>query len=118
MKFLADVNLPREISIYIANQCHEVKNLAEAKLREIPDDKVVQIANRENRIILSYDKDFLLSGQVSKLPYKAIVLHFPKQKPSQVKPYLKPLLAYLQKIGNRKNFIIIISKHGLEVIKI
>ena len=57
MKFLADENMDTAIVSRLRQERHEVWYVAEMN-PGIPDDDVLAIANRENAILITADKDF------------------------------------------------------------
>lgn len=57
MRFHANENIESEIVAFLRADGHDVAHAAELTPRA-PDDLVLQIATRENRIVLTADKDF------------------------------------------------------------
>lgn len=58
MKIFADENLYEPIIDYLRNNGHDVLSIRDAELSGIKDEKVFQIACKENRVIVTMDKDF------------------------------------------------------------
>ena len=58
MKLFASENLFELIIAYLRSLGHDVLSIRDAGLSGIPDDKVYQIACKENRVIVTMDKDF------------------------------------------------------------
>jgi predicted nuclease of predicted toxin-antitoxin system len=58
MKMFADENLFEPIIDYLKGLGHEVISIRDAGLSGISDDEVYQRASKENRIIITMDKDF------------------------------------------------------------
>jgi predicted nuclease of predicted toxin-antitoxin system len=58
-KFLLDANLSPKIARYLARQHRlDVKWLLSIGLAQIPDNQVLAVAARENRVIITLDQDF------------------------------------------------------------
>lgn len=56
-RFLADENFPASIAARLRNTGHDVKHVAD-EYAGIPDTKLLRIAVEEDRIILTFDRDF------------------------------------------------------------
>ena len=57
MNFLADESVDRQIVDYLRREGHDVLYVAEME-PGIPDDAVLNLANREGALLLTADKDF------------------------------------------------------------
>jgi predicted nuclease of predicted toxin-antitoxin system len=57
MKFLADENIPTLAVALLRKQGHDVKDIKAEKLHGLPDAKVLALAVRENRILITLDKE-------------------------------------------------------------
>ncbi len=65
MRFLADENIfPQAIS-YLQNLGHDVKSISEAGLSQTTDDRIVDLAIKEERTIITFDKHF---GDILRYP--------------------------------------------------
>jgi len=58
MRIVADENLHEPISSYLKSLGYDVHCIRDSGLSGISDDEVYQLACRENRIIVTMDKDF------------------------------------------------------------
>jgi predicted nuclease of predicted toxin-antitoxin system len=58
MHFLADENIARSTVVLLRSLGHNVKDAKEEKWFGFPDERLARIAKRQNRIILTLDKDF------------------------------------------------------------
>lgn len=115
MKFLVDVNIPQLLISYLSDLGHEVLDVKKTTNRNTSDAYVRNWARRERRIVLTYDKDFLVPGEVPQY-ISVIVFHFPKTKPKDTIPYVKSLLAKIVDGEIKAPFVVIISQEGLELI--
>lgn len=110
MKFLADENFPKSLSLKIRGLGYSVKTIQNIRLQGSADETVVDIALAEKSIILTFDKDFL-KGKPKGL--QVVVFHFPKVPTSEITPLVEEFLKTLKgKLG--KNKILKFSKRGLE----
>ncbi|MDI6734728.1 MAG: DUF5615 family PIN-like protein [bacterium] len=57
MKFVADENIETAIIIFLREKGYDVINIKES-YRGVTDERVLKVANQENRILITNDKDF------------------------------------------------------------
>ncbi len=57
MKFLADENIPYPVVKRLRAEGFDITSIYEVR-RGITDEEVAQIADREERILITFDKDF------------------------------------------------------------
>ena len=91
MKFLIDENVPQSLIQYLLSSGNDCLDIKATSRRGISDERVVQWALTEDRVILTYDKDFLLP-QEETTGVSCIVLRFPGMQPKDVIPYLSSVL--------------------------
>lgn len=65
MRFLIDENIFPLITSYIRKFGHDVKTAQESGLIKSPDDKIVDLAIKEKRTIITFDKHF---GDILRYP--------------------------------------------------
>lgn len=89
MRFLADVGISISTAEMLRAFRHDVSHLSEQGLHRLPDDQILALARREDRVILTFDLDFgdLLAAGPHRLP-SAIIFRLRDQTPSSVKPRL------------------------------
>lgn len=58
LKFLIDNNIPKSVGVFLKAKKYDVKFVQDLN-PEMTDLQVIAVARRENRIILSNDKDFV-----------------------------------------------------------
>jgi predicted nuclease of predicted toxin-antitoxin system len=58
MRFIADKNIPNGLILAIQRKGHSIKCLNEENLTGISDHELLAIAKKEQRIIITFDKDF------------------------------------------------------------
>lgn len=58
MRFLTDENIFPPITSYLRKTGHDVKTVQESGLSNSADDKIADLATREERTIITFDKHF------------------------------------------------------------
>lgn len=91
MKFLADVNIAQLIIKFLRKRDYNVLDAKKDLLLE-SDTKIVHIAQQENRIILTRDKDFIELVKLSKYQVPTIIFRLTDQKPENIRIYLEKTL--------------------------
>lgn len=59
MKLLLDENISDEIKKLFENVGFDILDLKEKRLRQLPDKKIIDLAAKQKRIIITHDRDFL-----------------------------------------------------------
>lgn len=72
MRFLVDAQLPKRLTNVLAQAGHDVVHTLDLPLgNRTPDDELIRIAEREQRVVVTKDRDLevshLLRGEPSKL---------------------------------------------------
>ena len=104
LKFLADENVAPRVVEALRKESFNVTSVFERKLTGSSDEKILRLARKEKRIILTHDKDF---GNLIRQPYQlhggVILLRLKNQSPQNVIRYLIPFLKKTrkEKIQNR-----------------
>jgi predicted nuclease of predicted toxin-antitoxin system len=57
-KFLVDENIPSAVARFLRDRGFELKEAAEAGLTGAPDDVIMALARKEQRVLLTFDKHF------------------------------------------------------------
>ena len=65
MRFLADENIFPNVITHLRNLGHDVKGIQESSLLQTLDDKIIDIATKEERTIITFDKHF---GDILRYP--------------------------------------------------
>lgn len=115
MKFLCDENVPKGLVVFLsALPDSDTQNILELKLKGLPDEKVREIADEDDRILVTFDKDFVLPPLAKG---KTIVLHFPRMKPKEIIPYFAACINNLKTKKLETDFVIRLSKDAMVVEK-
>lgn len=114
MKLLIDENISPLIADHLKAQNYDVKSIRDC-CKGYPDERVVELAISEGRVIVTYDLDF---GELYRnLGASSIILRLRTRKPSAVQ---KHLLSFLHTAENKKmdmkNKLVIISEGKVRVI--
>jgi predicted nuclease of predicted toxin-antitoxin system len=94
MRFLADMGVARSSAEELRHREHDVLHLSEEGLHRLPDEQILSLAQRERRVILTFDLDFgdLLAAGAFSLP-SVIIFRLQDQTPASVIPKLLHLLS-------------------------
>lgn len=58
-RILIDENIPKEVADFLRGRGHNVTTVEEAGLAGHPDENVLGLAQKEDRLVLTHDDDFL-----------------------------------------------------------
>lgn len=58
MKFLLDANVEYRLATFLSSHQHDVKTIARDYYHALPDHEVLAIATKEQRILVTNDRDF------------------------------------------------------------
>ena len=110
-KFLADENIAFRVVESLRIEKFDVLSVFEEKLSGASDEKIIKIAKKQKRIILTHDKDF---GNLIRQPYQShsgiILLRLRNQSPRNV---VRHLIPFLKKIKpNRIKSRLVIFQEG------
>ncbi|MGB9720789.1 MAG: DUF5615 family PIN-like protein [bacterium] len=114
IKFLANVNIERPIIEFLLAKGFDVKSIVDID-KQMPDNTVCELANKEERIILTNDKDF---GEIvffqKKIVYGIVLLRIKGQNVKEKIVRLENLLSrYSDKIVNH---FVVVSKEKFRFI--
>lgn len=116
MKLLADENFPPTLISYLQRKHHNVKRI-QRSAKTISDISVKDIANKERRIIFTFDKDFLKKEEAEKL-FSVVIFDFPYTIPEEILIYMDTVIQEVSKLKKRKkHFVATYSVIGLELIE-
>ncbi|MBI5613928.1 DUF5615 family PIN-like protein [Candidatus Gottesmanbacteria bacterium] len=113
MKFLVDENVPQSLIQFLTYSGYDCLDIKSTQRRGLSDEGVIQWARTEDRIILTYDKDFLFP-QEKTTGISCIVLRFPGLPPKEVIPYLSSVLEKIVSGDIQLPAVLSIDKDTLE----
>ena len=108
MKFLIDENVDIHICKALRKEGYDTKDIKELKLYSLSDKEILNLANKEERILITYDTDFERNSSLKSIKHCGIILlRFRNQSTKKV---LDVLLSTLKSKTAKKfpnNFVII-----------
>ena len=108
LKFLTDENISTSLVKALRNTGYDTKDIKEEKLFGISDREVIKLAVHDNRVIVTYDKDFANLLKYSIIKHKGVILlRFADQSPDNTIRLFIPALKNLKENKIRKSLIII-----------
>ncbi len=117
MRLLLDANLSPETASFLRSRGFDVRSLIEMGLGAMMDDKVFELARRENRILITFDLDFgemYYFATAKKL--NVIVLRLNDQRVESVNGVLEQFFkAHADLFDNKHKRLVIISDSGVRV---
>ncbi len=73
MKFLLDANVRHSVGIFLESEGHDVRYLAGTADQSLADEEVLTLANDEERILMTGDRDFGRLVFVQGQPHSGVV---------------------------------------------
>lgn len=73
MRFIADINIPQLLIKRLVNLGHDILDIKKQNL-QISDIGIIRLAQKELRVILTRDKDFIILSQFPKYQVPIIVI--------------------------------------------
>ena len=117
MKFLTDENVAVSVVGFLRQEGFDVKDVKEELLHGSPDRKIFELAKKEDRIILTHDKDFLEIVKNYTSDFEGIILiKCKKQSPENVIATLSKLIDS-EAIKKIKNSLFILNEEELVIIR-
>ncbi len=113
IKFLLDENIAISVLKYLRKEGYEVRDLKEEKLFGIDDIEIIKMAYREERIIITHDKDFIELSKINK-HHGILLFRLPKQSPENVIKRLDYILN--SNIKNKLKKVIIVLDDYLRIV--
>ncbi len=113
MKFVADINIAQSVIYFLRDLKHEVLDAKNGYLLA-KDTEIVKLAQKENGIILTRDKDFEELVATPKYRVAVIIFRLRDQKPENIIKYLKKVLA-AQKDEIISQSLVIITEESMSV---
>ncbi len=111
-RLLADENIPRTVVIMLRREDYDTVSVWELK-PGMNDEEVVELAIRESRIIITFDKDF---GRIALLKPNitgVILLRIPPLNPQYI---AGRILAALKKVEDPHGKLIVVRKRTIKIV--
>ncbi|MFX0574054.1 DUF5615 family PIN-like protein [Nocardia nepalensis] len=75
MKFLVDAQLPRKLAVLLKNAGHDVVHTCTiAQGNRTTDDEIAAIADREDRVVVTKDRDFWIGHILDRSPRSLLIV--------------------------------------------
>jgi len=116
LRFLADENVAPRVVGALRKEGFNISSIFERKLTGSSDEKILKLARKEKRIILTHDKDF---GNLIRQPHLVhdgvILLRLKNQSPNNV---IRCLTPFLKKVKSDKiqNKLVIFQEGRVRII--
>jgi predicted nuclease of predicted toxin-antitoxin system len=114
IRFLADVNVEKPVVDYLLKEGYDTKWIPDIEI-EMSDEGLLQIANREKRILITNDKDFgeLIFLQKKLMPGIILIRAKGLRSREKVRLMKKLLMGYREKLLNH---FVVLTKNKIRVI--
>jgi predicted nuclease of predicted toxin-antitoxin system len=114
IRFLADVNVEKPVVDYLLKEGYDIKWIPDIEI-EMSDEGLLQIANREKRILITNDKDFgeLIFLQKKLMPGIILIRAKGLRSREKVRLMKKLLMGYREKLLNH---FVVLTKNKIRVI--
>ena len=109
MKLLANENVPLPTVEELRRQGHDIRSVS-LDSPGIPDEEVLLRAHREERVLLTFDRDYGMLVYRRRLPVPPAILYlrFQPQTPIEAAARLQPLLASGEKF--MRGFFVVLER--------
>ena len=116
LKFLTDENISPSLVKALRNKKFDVKDIKEEKLFGTCDIEILKLAYKENRVVITHDKDFANLLSYSLIKHKGVILlRFLNQSPKNVIKSFVPVLEQLKE-SKIRNALVIVSEDYVKII--
>lgn len=113
MKFLLDEDIGKLVTEFLRNKGHDVRSAIE-DLRGFPDPEILQIACKEERILITLDQDFGKMIYQTYSPHRGVILLRLKKESQEA--IIKILEKVIKQIGqNLKNKFTIVTEEKIRI---
>lgn len=93
MRFLVDAQLPRRtIEWFVAAGCEAVHTLDLPAGNRTPDAQIIDVADREQRVVITKDADFVDSHTLHGRPAKLLLISVGNQSNPELEMLVVPLI--------------------------
>ena len=116
LKFLTDENISPSLIKTLRNKKYDVKDIKEERLFGTSDTEILKLAYKENRVVITHDKDFANLLNYSLIKHKGVILlRFLNQSPENVMKSFVPILGQIK--GSKiRNALVIVSEDYVKII--
>lgn len=113
MKFLLDEDIGKLVTEFLRNKGHDVKSAIE-DLRGFPDQEILQIACKEERVLITLDQDFGRMIYQTHSPHQGVILL--RLKKEYQEAIIKILEKVIEQVGpGLKNKFTIVTEEKIRI---
>lgn len=113
MKFLVDEDIGKLVTESLRKEGHDVRSAIE-DLKGFPDEEILKIAYKEDRILVTLDQDFGRMIYQSQPPHRGVILLRLKKESQEA--IIKILEKVIKQIGeNLKNKFTIVTEEKIRI---
>ncbi|MEK6937195.1 MAG: DUF5615 family PIN-like protein [Nanoarchaeota archaeon] len=117
MKFLTDENVDIRVVQGLRKEGFDVKGIKELKMYSASDKKVLNLATKEKRILITYDKDFKNNPSFNNVKHFGIILlKLVNKTPNNILKIIVPILNS-EKSEKLANNLTVISETDIVIYK-
>ena len=113
-RFITDENIPRSVTLRLRVMGHDVETATEAVRPGASDTSVISYSRKDQRFIVTLDKDFIALHRLLAEPFGVIVIRISPPTPPRVKERVEQLLANLD-MERLSNELIIVTETEITV---
>ena len=112
LRFLTDENVSPPLIKAVRHEGYNVKDIKEERLFGISDKEVLRLAFKENRVVVTHDKDFANLLKYPSIKHKGVILlRFKDQSPINATKLFIPILRELKENKIKKSLVVITNDY-------
>lgn len=115
MKFLVDENIPHSLITFLKKRGYKIIDVKNSKYSHLDDIRLIEVAVKNNYIILTLDKDFLTFKRED-FDLKCIIFNIRSLNIKYLQSYLTMLLSKHRSVLKRKRFILLCKRDTIILI--
>lgn len=118
MKLLTDENIHATVVKTLSERGFDVLDIKAERFQQLPDEDIISLADKEDRIIITHDKDYLTLTRRHHRPATTIIILPANQPPARVVARLQKLLSNPTLISRNHPCILFVEYSQLEIYKL
>ncbi|HLF96301.1 MAG TPA: DUF5615 family PIN-like protein [Methylococcaceae bacterium] len=106
MKFLVDAQLPRRLALWLAENGHDALHTLDLPLgNHTSDAEIIARADREQRVVVTKDDDFVQSFLLSGEPARLLLIATGNVSNAELEKLIRENLAYIETALDKHRFL-------------
>lgn len=114
LKILADENIPKKLATFLRQYGIDIIRLQDLGTRGISDMKLVDIANKLKRTILTRDADFTVPGLLSLIRHGVIYVSYQPSK-NEIQRLAERIASIVNQLEPKPGLLVVIEHEYIEV---